>query len=131
MTLFERGAPFLSGFYFLMMWPAVFLMVMTAQGGSPVSPELYGPLVHSLPALAWGAMQIVFCGFTALAAAARWRWAFVVGSMAYTGMMVTFSVMTMQGGAQGVVLMAHNVSVAVPIGVASVILAVGGAHRVR
>jgi hypothetical protein len=130
MSYFERLSPAIATFYALMVMPAVHLMVMAAAGGSPVSPELYGPLVYALPAWAWAAMQIVICAACAVSAANVWTRVFIFWAILYAAMMICFSVMTQQGGAQGAVLMAHNVWVAVPIGLCSIGLAVKGTNRV-
>lgn len=58
MTAFQRYAPALAIFHASAFAMALSFGIEVARGGSPITPELYGPSVHAIPALAWVTMQI-------------------------------------------------------------------------
>lgn len=57
---FERYGPAIAMFHFGCLAMALSFGIVVLKGGSPVTPELYGPRVYAIPALAWAGFQI--CG---------------------------------------------------------------------
>lgn len=55
---FERYAPAIAMFHFGCLAMAIYFGVVVMKGGSPVTPELYGPRVYAIPALVWASVQI-------------------------------------------------------------------------
>lgn len=52
-----EGAAFLAGFHASAAAMGFAFTVIVASGGSPITPELYGPDVYAIPAMAWGITQ--------------------------------------------------------------------------
>jgi hypothetical protein len=55
----ERYAPALAFFHFGAVLMALDFGQEVWRGGSPITPELYGPSVYAFPALAWVAVQFL------------------------------------------------------------------------
>jgi len=55
---FERYGPAIALFHFGCLAMALSFGIVVIKGGSPVTPELYGPRVYAIPALAWASVQI-------------------------------------------------------------------------
>ncbi len=116
MTELDRYAPVLVAFYAMMAVAAFIVGGVTWMGESPVTPELYGPLVYALPAFAWVLFQIISCFVCVLAITLRKPLFVMIASVGYSIVVAMFGVMSLQAGASGVVLMAHGIFVALPIG---------------
>lgn len=67
---FEAGAPYFAVFFIGSVAMAVGFGVHVALGGSPVTPDTYGPVVYEIPALMWVGVQVV-CGLAAAVGFAR------------------------------------------------------------
>lgn len=58
MTGFERYAPAMAVFFGLALSVPLGFGTVVLTGGSPVTPDIYGPLVHQIPALVWVVFQL-------------------------------------------------------------------------
>ena len=55
---FERYGPAIALFHFGCLAMALSFGIVVIKGGSPVTPELYGPRVYAIPALVWASVQV-------------------------------------------------------------------------
>ena len=55
---FERYGPAIAMFHFGCLAMALSFGIVVIKGGSPVTPELYGPRVYAIPALVWASVQV-------------------------------------------------------------------------
>lgn len=62
MTCFERYRPAILLFHTGLLLVALFFAAVVLTGGTPVTPELYGPAVYAIPAVMWMLGQIVSSG---------------------------------------------------------------------
>jgi len=130
-TLFERWHIPIAFFFFFGGVAASAFGVIVAIGGSPVSPEVYGPLVYSIPAWGWVTMQIAFCFGGAACALLRLRRATFCFGLAFSCLMVCFSAMAIQAGATGVVMVANAGLWGAPLGFLSCFVCLEGGRIVR
>lgn len=84
------------------------------QGGSPITPDLYGPQVHAIPALVWTSLQekgamLGIVGAMMVASHSRWWRAgavmIVAGNVVLAGLMGLLAWFA-QGAPQGIVMFA-------------------------
>lgn len=109
---------------------AVFGSVVMA-GGSPVTPELYGPLVYAVPALAWVAAQ-VFLAALAVAGAALDRPGIAgSGALGITVLLMFFGVMGMDAGASGTLLVTGTIGWLGPLSAIATIICFSGVSGER
>ena len=66
LTDWERFAPALAFFHCSALFMAAAFGLEVLRGGSPITPELYGPSVYAFPALAWVAIQLSGAGLSVL-----------------------------------------------------------------
>lgn len=131
MTLFERWHIPIALFFFWGGVAASTFGVIVALGGSPVTPEIYGPLVYSIPSWAWIALQVTFCFGAAFCALLRLRRAVFCFSASFSFLMVCFAAMAVQAGATGTVMVANAGLWAAPIGLLACFACLEGGGRVR
>lgn len=105
--------------------------LVVAAGGSPVTPEIYGPLVYSLPAWSWVALQIATCIGTAVSAFSVWHKGVMFFSLCFTILMVAFAVMAIQAGSTGTIMVVNAGLWAAPIGLMTAYVAAKGGRFVR
>jgi hypothetical protein len=117
--------PILLFYLGAIMQAVVFGMVVLA-GGSPVTPELYGPLVFAVPAVFWISSQIA-CSFTAaVGAAMNWPMTAGVGSLGMTVLLMFFGVMGMDAGAPGTLLVTGTIGWLGPLSAIATIISFSG-----
>ncbi len=104
---FERLAPAMAVFFFGGAVAASVFAAVVAMGGSPITPEIYGPLVYALPAWAWVAIQMVICVGGGISACARKQWMTLFFAICFTLLMITFALMAIQAGATGIIMVTH------------------------
>lgn len=117
MNLFEKHSGPIAIFF---LWGVVSASVFGAvviKGGSPVTPELYGPLVYSIPAWSWIASQMLICGGAFISAALGWRVMTLWFAFAFCLLMASFAVMAIQAGGTGTMMVANAGFWALPIGI--------------
>ena len=95
---------------------ALFFGVIVARGGSPITPEMYGPLAYSIPAYLWVLVQVFVCFGAAISLIMGWRVASFVFSGLFSILMVAFAVMALQAGSTGTVTVANAGFWATPLG---------------
>ncbi len=106
MNSFERFAPAIALFFAgCMMVPIVFAIVVLS-GGSPVTPELYGTVVYTIPALVWAVLQLGLSGLAAISAAMGWRYMAAVGAFGVAALLGFFAAAAVLAGASGTLVVA-------------------------
>lgn len=133
MTNFERFSPAIATFYIGMAGVAAAFGSEVLRGGSPVTPELYGPAVYAIPALAWVTVQLLG-SITAAAGAIMGgyigAWVCLAGSVISTLLHATFAVLS-QMAEHGTLLSAGSVFLTTPLSAASGMIALRYALRGR
>lgn len=102
-------------------------------GGSPITPELYGPAVYAMPAIAWAAVQIVGAGTAAAGSIIGGRagaFGLLFGGCLTLPFYAFLGVAASMAG-QGVIVTAGCLWVAAPCSVLSIIAAWGAIKHVR
>lgn len=107
MSQFERYAPAAAVFYLSCLAMALMFGAREIAGtGSGVTPEMYGPMVYSIPAWIWATVQ----GSLALAGlfgSLRLKpAAFAIGGIGLSALFLFFGVAAMMAGASGTILVA-------------------------
>ena len=131
MTNFERFAPAIATFYIGMAGVAVAFGSVVLRGGAPVTPELYGPAVYAIPALAWVAVQLLgslMAAAGAIKGGYLGAWICVAGSAVSTVLHATFAVLS-QMAEHGTLLSAGSVFLTTPLSAASGMIALRYALR--
>lgn len=111
---FEAGAPYFAVFFAGGAAMAIGFGLHVAAGGSPVTPETYGTLVHQIPALVWVWIQIVVAVTAALGFALRRPILAAIGGWCMTALLAFFGVAA-SAAPQGAVLMHASLWWAGPI----------------
>ena len=102
------------------------LALRTMQSGSPVTPELYGPLVWLIPAFVWFAAQIG-AGSIALIGAlvpGRWGLALMALGSALIAVVFGFFAHAASGASMGIIVATGAMFHAVPLSVACLVACV-------
>lgn len=109
---FERYAPAIVVFYAALAGiPAAFgVVVMT--GGSPVTPELYGPLVYAIPAKVWISVQLTCALIACVGAARRWPVVAALGGSGVSAVLGLLAVLAVTAGAEGTLAVAGSIFLA-------------------
>ena len=109
-TMIDRYGP-AAGFFALgIMLMAGDFAIVVMDGGSPITPEIYGPAVHSIPAMAWVGVQFFCASIVFIAAFLTGKpraIGFIVGGFLLVALFAIFSVMA-QGAPSGSVLAAGS-----------------------
>ena len=111
---FERNRPailVIHGGLFLMVF--LFGAEVFLTGGSPMTPEIYGEFVYTIPAWTWIVAQMFSGGLCAISAVRLWRWGLIVGASVGCILYSMFSVLAswadqgslMRSGAFAIALM--------------------------
>ena len=79
-----------------------------AVGGSPVTPEIYGHWVYSVPAVTWIVAQASLTALAALSIVRGWRIAAGGLSVVLAMFFSMFTAMAISGGAEGTILVAGS-----------------------
>lgn len=75
MSNFERYRLVIGGWFFFAGTGGLdFASVLFVHGMSPVTPEVYGPWVYAIPAIAWVAAQTLIAVVGLAAVILRWRY---------------------------------------------------------
>ena len=106
---------------------------IVTKGGSPVTPELYGPAVYAMPALVWVGVQIFTSGLVVYGAHKRGRfgaWCVLIGGACGFVMHSAFAVLA-QKATQGTLVQGASMFVTAPACFMVVLLAVRYLRNVR
>ena len=101
----ERFGPLIALIHFLFFCMSVQVSVNIWHGGSPITPELYGPAVYHVPALAWTSAQCGCAALTCVAAAHRWWRVMFAGACVSIVFYVLLAALAAHG-AQGTIVQA-------------------------
>ncbi len=112
MTDFERYRPAMGIFFAAPLFMAVIFGGVVLQGGSPVRPEFYGPIVYEVPALTWVSAQVVLSGLAVLGCARGWPKVAAIGAFGLSFLFEFFAAAAIVAGASGTLL----VAMAIPTG---------------
>ncbi len=113
--MFERFRPAMAIFFAAPLAMACIFGGVVVNGGSPIRPEFYGPVVYEIPALRWVAAQIVFAGAAAFGCAWGWPIIAAVGAWLLGSLFLFFATAAIAAGASGTLL----VAMAIPAGALS------------
>jgi hypothetical protein len=107
---------------------ALHIGLVVALGGSPITPELYGPAVYAVPAVYWVAAQITGAGVSicgALIGGRRGAWLLVAGGCISIPFFALLAAASSMAG-QGIIVNAGAVWLVLPFSIISTIAGVGG-----
>lgn len=119
MTTFDRYRPAMALFFAAPLIMALIFGGVVLYGGTPVRPELYGPLIFAIPALVWVAAQVTFSGLAVAGCAGGWPKLAATGAMLLAALFQFFAVAAILAGATGTLL----VAMAIPTGAISMVCA--------
>ena len=112
MTTFERFAPAIALFYAAVAGIALAFGAVVLAGGSPVTPELYGPAVYAIPALVWVGAQVT-CGAMAVVGAVKgWPVVASIGAHGVSLVLAALATLAIMAGATGTVVVAGSIFLA-------------------
>jgi hypothetical protein len=109
---FHRFAPAIALFYAALAGiPATFGAVVLS-GGSPVTPELYGPLVYAIPAKVWISAQLAFASVAVWGAAREKPVTAAIGAHGVSAVLGLLAVLAVTAGATGTIVVAGSIFLA-------------------
>jgi len=103
---FERYRPALAIFFAAPLVMALIFGAVVIEGGSPVQPEFYGPIVYQVPAMAWVAAQSLFSAAAMVGCAMRWCRIGAAGAWLLGSLFLFFATAAIAAGATGTLLVA-------------------------
>lgn len=132
-TDLDRYSPAVMLFFSGLVLVALQFCAIVLDGGSPVTPELYGPAVYTLPALAWVALQIASSALVVIGAYRKGiigAWLIITGGSVGFCMYSAFAVLA-QRATQGALVQGATTFVCAPASLIVVLLAIGYLRNVR
>lgn len=132
-TELDRYSPAIVMFFSGLVLVALQFAAIVSHGGSPVTPELYGPAVYAMPALAWVGMQIASSVLVIFGAYKRGKlgaWCIIIGGSFGFAMYSAFAVLA-QKASQGTLVQGASTFVTAPASFMVVLLAVRYLRYVR
>ena len=123
----NRYGPAIAAFHSGLLLLALYFGWVVIAGGSPVTPELYGPAVYAIPAIVWAGGQTVGAGLSVLGAVIGGRWggvSLILGSLvsiAFYGFLAAAASLA----AQGTLVQGACMTLTTPGAVLSLIAGVG------
>lgn len=109
MTAFERYRPAIGVYNLAIAVMAAIFGGVVLQGGTPVKPEYYGPVVYAIPALVWTALQFGMAFLGAVGAAFRFPISAAIGNFGLFALFNFFAFAAAIAGASGTLLVAMAV----------------------
>ena len=112
---------------------ALHVGLVVGLGGSPITPELYGPAVYAIPALYWVAAQIGGALVSLFGALRGGRWGavlLVIGGCISIPFFALLAAASSMAG-QGVIVNAGAVWIVLPFTILSLIAGIGGLRSGR
>lgn len=125
MTALERYSPAIAVFHAALALMAAHFAFVVWWGGSPITPELYGPAVYNFPALAWCGVQFLGAAVAAFGACSRRPIVMAIGACLSAVVYSGFAAMA-AGAAQGTIVQAASMWVGMPLSVASAGIGIWG-----
>lgn len=119
MTSFDRYRPAMAIFFAAPLVMALIFGGVVIYGGTPVRPELYGPVIFAIPALVWVSAQVAFSSLAVIGCIGNWPKTAAIGSMCLACLFQFFAVAAILAGATGTLL----VAMAIPTGALSMVCA--------
>lgn len=119
MTAFERYRPAMGVFFSAPLVMALIFGGVVLQGGSPVRPEFYGPIVYEVPALTWVGLQVGLSAAAVIGCARGWPRIAALGAGGLSFLFEFFAAAAIVAGASGTLL----VAMAIPTGALSFLCA--------
>lgn len=95
-------------------------------GGSPVTPELYGPIVYAVPALVWIGAQLSLGVIAVFGAATDRPMIAGLGSLGLTVLLMFFGVMGMDAGSSGTLLVTGTIGWLGPLSAIATMISFSG-----
>jgi hypothetical protein len=112
MTAFEQHRPAMGIFFASCAVMALIFGSVVLYGGTPVRPEVYGPVVFAIPALAWASTQFILAAMAVAGCVFRFPRMASIGALGIAFLFEFFAVAAIFAGASGTLL----VSMAIPAG---------------
>lgn len=126
--MFDNLRPAIGAFFLANLNMALIFGAVVAQGGTPVTPELYGPIVFAIPALWWSGVQAILAASAACGAICNRRWPVIIGGVGLTILFLFFALAAMAAGPTGTVLVSMALSTAPLCGLSAWVAASGDWH---
>ncbi len=120
MSDFDRYRPAMALYFAASLIMALIFGAVVWQGGSPVRPEFYGPIVYAINAMVWVALQSAFAGAALAGCLFNRPKLAAVGAIFLGGLFEFFAAAAVMAGASGTLL----VAMAIPAGAIAAVCAV-------
>lgn len=104
MTPFERYSPAMAVFFAGSMAVPLGFGAVVIKGGSPVTPEIYGELVWTIPALVWVGLQLSISAIACVGCATGRATVAAIGAGLVAALMTFFAAAAILAGAGGTIL---------------------------
>lgn len=133
MTSFERYAPAICGFHLGLALMARDFALDVMHGGSPITPELYGPMVYEIPALAWVSVQGAGALVALIGSIVKGMfgaWMVAIGAGVSAVLYAAFAIMARQAE-HGTLVASGSTYVTAPLALACAIVAITHIARCR
>jgi hypothetical protein len=129
MREFERARPYIAAFEISTTAMAAWFGADVWMGGSPITPELYGPAVYAINAWYWiigqavcGLMAFAGCWIYARKPRKEWRWLTAIGCTGTALEMSLFAALAL-GHAQGIIVQAGATTIMTPLSMLAAVIA--------
>ena len=109
---------------------ALFFGATVVIGGSPVTPDLYGPVVYEIPAIAWASVQLLGASISVIGAWTRHGMVLAIGS-GISVVVYGFFAAAASLAEQGTIVQGATLFVGAPGSVLTFIAGVGAKRRAR
>ncbi len=119
MSNFDRYRPAMAIFFAAPIVMAAIFGGVVMNGGSPVRPEFYGPIVYAIPALVWVGAQMTFSMAAVIGCAFDMPRVAAIGAGALSCLFEFFATAAVAAGASGTLL----VAMAIPTGALAMLCA--------
>ena len=104
MNAFDRYAPAMAVFFLGSLAVPLGFGAVVIKGGSPVTPDTYGPIVYAVPALCWVGAQLAISLVAVAGALYRWPTIAAIGAGMIGLLMAFFAGAAILAGASGTIL---------------------------
>lgn len=124
----DRFWPVIAAGHLALAAIALHFGAVTLAGGSPMTPEVYGPAVYAVPALAWAGGQAGAELLAALGAALRGRAGAVMLILSGCFILPTYGFLAAVANltGEGVIVAAACLYLTMPFSVFSIVVGIGG-----
>lgn len=109
MSDFQRYAPAMAVFYGAALFMAVIFGSVVLSGASPITVEVFGPIIYAAPAVVWPAAQVFLAALALIGAALKLPRVSAVGGFVLGAKFLFFAVAAIAAGATGTFLIAMAV----------------------